>query len=68
MTKERRKKRDRRKFPNRRTGRDLRETERRQRFGPVLVDQRGDKDQRQNPERRGGSDQRKWVERRRPPS
>jgi len=67
MTKERRKKRNRRKFPNRRTGRDLRATERRQRFGPVLVDQRGDDDQR-NTERRGRSDRRTWAERRRPPA
>jgi hypothetical protein len=65
MTQERRKQRDRRYLPNRRSGRDLRAIERRQRFGPILVDQRGDDDQRQNTERRGGSDRRTWAERRR---
>jgi len=64
MTKER-KQRDRRRLPNRRSGRDLRATERRQRFAPVLVDQRGDEDQRRT-ERRGGSDRRAWTERRSP--
>ena len=65
MTKKPRKQRDRRYLPNRRSGRDLRATERRQRFAPVLVDQRGDEDQRQTTDRRGGSDRRAWTERRR---
>ena len=68
MTEERRRHRDRRQVPNRRSGRDLRTAERRQRLGPVLVDQRDDTDQRQHTDRRAGSDRRTGVERRRPPA
>jgi hypothetical protein len=68
MANERRKQRDRRQLPNRRSGLELRATERRQRLGPTLVDQRDDDDRRQSTERRGGSDRRTWVERRRPPA
>ena len=53
---------DRRSFPNRRSGLDLRIVERRQRFGPVLIDRRDDGDLREGTERRAGTDRRTWQD------
>ena len=54
---------DRRRFPNRRSSLDLRIVERRQRFGPVLIDRRNDGDQRESTDRRAGTDRRTWQDR-----